>query len=250
MPDQLYYAKRHDKFVQATHSQVPSFTQLNAQDFCHKELPKLGTGKGVKVVLLDTGVADHNYLKTTINGANLGPSETSFDFNGHAYAAAGIISANDPGAMIGLAPESFMCYAKVTNEEGCATSIAVSAALLWAVAIGAHVAVLSAIPTVQTELFVAAVNKAVANNVLVVMDGTVDSVILPSGVVSTAGMKFPEKLLTSTFIENTFVSIDASDFSPAIAGGIAALLYERAKAADKKSKASTMAKQISSLIKG
>lgn len=250
MPDQLYYPKRHGEFVVASYSEVPTFSKLNPQDFCHKELPLLGTGKGVKVVVLGSGVADHKYLRTAIASSNLGPSDQSSDINGHSHVVGGIIAANDEGSIIGVARDASLFFAKVTDDEGVAPSIAVAAGLLWAVAISAQVVVLSVIPDVQTDLFLSAVKKAVDSNVIIVMDGTADGVGLPSGIVSTAGMKFPEKLICSTFLDNTFVDVKAADFSPAIAGGIAALLVERVKSADKKSKASTMSKQIMAILKG
>ena len=249
MPDKLYYAKHHGTFVKASHSDVPAFTKLIAQDFCHKELPELGTGKGIKVVLVDAGVADHPYLKTVISAANVGPSESTLDYTGHAHVSAGIIAANDEGSLVGLAPEAFICFAKATTDKGVMDSTSLAASLLWAIAVGAHVVVVGAVVTEVSPVLESAIEKAVASNVLIVMDGTVGATSFPAGVISTAGIKLPEKGIISTFQEDAFAEVEAGDFTPAIVGGIAALLVERAKSADKKSKASTMAKQIMALLK-
>ncbi len=250
MPDKKLYVNNASGFLAVQHAEVPEFAKLSPQDFFHKELPPLGTGKGVKVCLIDTGVADHEHLKNVVNAANLGASERSSDFTGHAHAAAGLISSNDPGSLVGLAPEAQLCFAKPCDDRGEATAEAVAAAVVWGIVVGAQVIVVSFVPDDESEVLWQAVQKAVDSNILVVMDGIRPWGVLPTGVVSTDGMKSRDKLLVTTAMDGEFAEVKAEYFSPAIVGAVAALLVERAASASKKGKASTMAKQIMALLKG
>jgi subtilisin len=78
-------------------------------------------GKGIKVVILDTGVdASHPDLAPNVKGAvSFVPGESPHDGNGHGTHAAGIVAAAENGAgIIGVAPAAWLYNVKVLANSG------------------------------------------------------------------------------------------------------------------------------------
>lgn len=109
-------------------------------------VPKLWTqtrGKGVRVAVLDTGIAmTHPDLVGQIEDAvdftrsRSGPA----DMNGHGTHTAGTIAAkDDTGGVVGIANESKLLIGKVLGDNGSGTSEMVANGITWAVEAGADV---------------------------------------------------------------------------------------------------------------
>jgi subtilisin family serine protease len=100
-------------------------------------------GEGVKVAVLDTGVAlDHPDLKGQIvaardfTGSRSGPA----DLHGHGTHCAGVIAAaeNDTG-VVGVAPKAKLLVGKVLGDNGSGGSGGIAAGVKWAADNGADI---------------------------------------------------------------------------------------------------------------
>ena len=112
------------------------------------------TGLGTKIAILDTGVdVDHEDLQGAIFATRDFTGTSIADGVGHGTHVAGIAGArrNDFG-MVGVAPESQLLIAKVTNTSGYSFSLA-RQALAWADSQGAVVANISANASFGTATF-------------------------------------------------------------------------------------------------
>lgn len=92
------------------------------------------TGKGVKVAILDTGIADHRELNV-IERVNFVDGETEEDLNGHGTAVAGIIGAKDDNyGVVGIAPDVELYSVKVLDENGQTPNLSnVAEGVRWAI---------------------------------------------------------------------------------------------------------------------
>ncbi len=96
-------------------------------------------GNGVLVAILDTGVADHPTLQSSIRRISLvsDPANPS-DLNGHATAVASLIAGADPRAP-GVAPGVELLSIRLANDLGYSDSFTLAQGILAAVDAGAAV---------------------------------------------------------------------------------------------------------------
>ncbi|MGW2332142.1 S8 family peptidase [Streptomyces sp. NPDC001700] len=117
------------------------------------------TGRGVKVAVLDTGVATaHADLAGCVElAASFVPGESVEDGHGHGTHCIGTIAGPikpDHAPRYGVAGEAKILAAKVLNNQGVGTDGRILAAIAWAVAHGARVVSMSLGAQVQPgELF-------------------------------------------------------------------------------------------------
>ena len=100
-------------------------------------------GEGIKVGVLDTGIAlEHPDLQPAILEARdftRSPS-AAYDAQGHGTHVSGIIAARrNAKGIVGVAPQSKIIAAKVLNDEGAGTSQDIVAGIHWAIAFGADI---------------------------------------------------------------------------------------------------------------
>jgi len=100
-------------------------------------------GEGIKVGVLDTGIAlEHPDLQPAILEAcdfTRSPS-AAYDAQGHGTHVSGIIAARrNAHGIVGVAPEAKIIMAKVLNDEGAGTSQDIVAGIRWAIEAGADI---------------------------------------------------------------------------------------------------------------
>ena len=100
-------------------------------------------GEGIKVGVLDTGIAlEHPDLRPAILEARdftRSPS-AAYDAQGHGTHVSGIIAARrNAHGIVGVAPEARILMAKVLNDEGAGTSQDIVAGIRWAMEAGADI---------------------------------------------------------------------------------------------------------------
>lgn len=110
-----------------------------AVDYNHKllnipEMWRFSKGKGVKIVILDTGLPRHLDLEPT-GGKNFTSSDALDDFQMHSTHVGGIIAAKAFNGMgvRGIAPETETYYGKVLNDDGTGSVRSIVEAIYWAV---------------------------------------------------------------------------------------------------------------------
>jgi len=100
-------------------------------------------GEGIKVGVLDTGIAlEHPDLQPAIlEGRDFTRSPSAaYDAQGHGTHVSGIIAARrNAHGIVGVAPESKIITAKVLNDDGAGSSQDIVAGIRWAVEAGADI---------------------------------------------------------------------------------------------------------------
>ncbi|MCT8137836.1 S8 family peptidase [Anaerobacillus sp. CMMVII] len=91
-------------------------------------------GSGVKVAVLDTGIATHTDLKIA-GGVSFISTESSYqDFNGHGTHVAGTVAAlNNSYGVIGVAPSVNLYAVKVLDRNGSGSLSGIARGIEWAV---------------------------------------------------------------------------------------------------------------------
>jgi len=96
-------------------------------------------GAGVKIAILDTGIADHLAFANAIQRFNLVPlPENPSDLNGHGTAVATLIFSNNPFAP-GIAPSATPMSYRIANDDGVSDSFLIAKAIVAAVDDGANI---------------------------------------------------------------------------------------------------------------
>jgi subtilisin len=102
-------------------------------------------GAGIRVAVLDTGIAAHPDLNPISGGISFVPGVVSFnDGHGHGTHCAGIIGARDNAiGVVGVAPACSLYAVKVLSDAGSGNSSWIIAGMDWAASAGMHVVSMS-----------------------------------------------------------------------------------------------------------
>jgi subtilisin family serine protease len=110
------------------------------------EIWKTTRGKGVRVVVIDTGEGqDHPDLKSNpFSTSFISNEQTAKDLNGHGTAVSGMIAAIDNSfGVVGVAPDAEIISVKALNRRGNATGSEVTKALEYALSLNPDIVNLS-----------------------------------------------------------------------------------------------------------
>lgn len=136
------------------------------------EVWKKTKGAGVKVAVLDTGVAmEHPDLKNQIIEARdfTRSAFGVYDKQGHGTHCCGVIAAEENGAgVIGVAPESKLIVGKALGDDGSGQGRDIANAIDWAVVVGARIISMSLGSPFDDIYIHAAVKRAVSKGVIVI----------------------------------------------------------------------------------
>lgn len=176
------------------------------------------TGKGVKVAIIDTGIAPHPDLNIAGGVSTVSYTKSYTDDNGHGTHVAGIVGAKLNGiGMVGIAPDVQLYAVKSLDNKGEGNLSDVITGIDWAIANHMNIINLSLSTTVDSPLLHDVVDKAYNNGVLVVSasgnsgdaQGTGDNVTYPA--------KYPHVLsvsaVNSQMVRASFSSTGKIDFS-------------------------------------
>ncbi len=96
-------------------------------------------GSGVKIAILDTGIADHTVFGNAIERINLVPlPENPSDLNGHGTAVASVIFSDNPFAP-GIAPGATPLSIRIADDNGSSSSFLIAQGIIAAVDQGASI---------------------------------------------------------------------------------------------------------------
>jgi minor extracellular protease Epr len=212
------------------------------------------TGKGIKVGVIDTGIAAHPDL-VIAGGASFTSYTTSYaDDNGHGTHVAGIIGArdNEVGG-VGVAPEASLYAVKVLSNNGSGYLSDVIAGVDWSITNRMDVINLSLGSSESSTSLKAVVDKAYASGVVVVAaagnsgtaDGATNTVNYPAKYASVVAVgatnssdtrasfsstgvevevAAPGVGVTSTYLGGGYASLSGTSMaSPAVAANVALL---------------------------
>ncbi|HSH16405.1 MAG TPA: S8 family serine peptidase, partial [Verrucomicrobiae bacterium] len=95
-------------------------------------------GAGVKIAILDTGIADHIAFRNTIQRINLVPlSADATELNGHGTSVASLIFSDNQQAP-GIAPGATPLSVRIANDNGSSSSFLIAQGIMAAVDAGAQ----------------------------------------------------------------------------------------------------------------
>lgn len=165
------------------------------------------TGKGIKVGIIDTGIALHPDLNIAGGRSFVDYTSSFYDDNGHGTHVAGIVGAlrNQIG-MVGVAYDSELYALKVLNQNGAGYLSSVVSAIDYAITLKLDVINLSLGTASDSLSLKSIVDKAVSQNVMVIAaagnSGTSDS--------SLDNIQFPAKYANVIAVG----AIDSREFRP------------------------------------
>lgn len=139
-------------------------------------------GKGVKIAVLDTGIADHLVFQNAIQRINLVdlPSDLSL-LNGHGTSVASLIFSSDPRAP-GVAPSATPLSIRIANDDGVSNTFLMAQGIMAAVSEGSDFINISMGSNGDSALMREAVAYAASNGAIIVA---------PVGNTGTEGILFP-----------------------------------------------------------
>jgi len=95
-------------------------------------------GKGIKIAILDTGIADHIAFRNAIERINLVPlPANAADLNGHGTSVASLIFSSNPLAP-GIAPGATPLSVRIADDNGASNSFLIAQGIIAAVDAGAQ----------------------------------------------------------------------------------------------------------------
>lgn len=140
-------------------------------------------GKGVKIAILDTGIADHIAFKNTIERINLvALSADASAINGHGTSVASLIFSNNPLAP-GIAPGATPLSIRIADDNGNSSSFLIAQGIIAAVDGGAQLINISLGGSGQSSMVESALAYAKQAGVVVVAaagNGGVEGVMQPA----------------------------------------------------------------------
>lgn len=125
-------------------------------------------GAGVRIALLDTGIADHAaFSGADIVRAVLGQAGSGEDQNGHGTAMSGLLVGRDPYAR-GLAPGATLLSISVLDAQGQGNTFSLAEGIIRAVDMGAQIINISAGSRYTSSALAQAVSYAYERGVVIV----------------------------------------------------------------------------------
>ncbi|MCP3761342.1 S8 family peptidase [Domibacillus sp. A3M-37] len=177
------------------------------------------TGKGIKVAVVDTGIATHSDLAIS-GGVSFVSYTTSYqDDNGHGTHVAGIIGAKDNGfGTKGVAPDAAIFAVKSLNKDGSGSLSSILAGIDWAITNKMDIINLSLGTQTHSSAFQSMVDKAYAKGLLVVAasgnggsaSGTDDTVDYPARYNSTIAVGAVDSSLKRVSFSSTGSAVDVA----------------------------------------
>jgi hypothetical protein len=126
------------------------------------------TGRGVSICLIDSGLPDHEAIKSHGDHVNFSRSADDEDHTGHATTIAGILVANKPDQLTGLAPNATLFSAKAVDDNCIVRYDALIASVLWAIIREVDIIVIPLTTDVDHLPFQAAIQKALDKEIFIV----------------------------------------------------------------------------------
>jgi len=223
---------------------------------CRVQAPdawKRTEGSGVRVAVIDTGIAKHNDL-TIAGGVNTTDGSSYYDDNGHGTHVAGIIAATGDGGMqTGVAPKASLFAIKALDKEGLGYISDIVQGINWCIRNNIHIINMSfgLMPGEQSAALQDSIQKAYKKGIVIVASagnsgsdsGEIDEpACFPETIAVAASTRndeiasfssrgkgiditAPGSLIRSTVLHNGYQYMSGTSMAcPHVAGGAALLL--------------------------
>ncbi|WP_142919182.1 S8 family peptidase [Peribacillus saganii] len=170
------------------------------------------TGRGVKVAVIDSGIAPHAELKIAGGISTVNYTNSYFDDNGHGTHVAGIIASKKNGAgLVGVAPNTEIYAVKAMDSKGNGNLQDLLEAIDWAIVNKIDILNMSLSLTEDSRLLRAMIDKANNSGMLVVAAGGNSGT--PDGSGNT--VEYPAKYSSAIAVSAVDSQLERGSFSAA-----------------------------------
>lgn len=204
-----------------------------------------GSGKGINICLIDSGVPNHNAVTTTGIDINFTQTFDAKDRTGHSTILSGIIAGNSAN-IIGVAPDALLTTAKAVDDNCIVRLNALVAAILWSIIKQVDIIVIPLSTDIDCPDVKAAIKKAYSMGIVIVASaGEINTSEFPAAyeevlsvgaigknrnAMSASGdVNFLGAQLASTYVDQTYALVSGASTATAIAAGICARIIETLK---------------------
>ncbi len=230
----------------------------------------LCTGKGVKIVILDSGYPNHKDIK--FEGDKISFCEDNIsvvDKNGHSTMISGIIKSNSRKSIIGTAPHSKLLFGKVVNGKGECSFNSLVAGVLWAIVKEVDIIVIAMGTQYNYRVLYDAIKKAREYGICIFAASGDDEEldyparydeVFSTGFLTRSKKKnnyikdnvdfyLPNKGLYTTYLDNKYAKVSGSSISTSFFAGLGAVLVEQYKKENRNDIPKLVYSELSKIIK-
>lgn len=233
------------------------------------------TGTGTKMLIIDSGTPKHKDIKVKEEQHDFASNEEHvFDEDGHGTIMAGLIASKNKRSIVGIAPDTEISYAKVTNKKGCSEYNAIISSVLWGIVKNVDIIVIALGSQYDYKVLHDAIKKAHDNGILIFAAAgnhinKEDSEInyparypevysvgsltrtkkINTKILEKVDFAMKNKIVTSTYLKNKYISVSGSSISTAFVAGLASLLIEKNKKVTKKNMPKTIYSELQLIVK-
>lgn len=233
------------------------------------------TGLETKILIIDSGAPKHKDIKIKETPQDFASdANKAFDTVGHGTIVSGLIASKNKRSIIGIAPDSTILYAKVTNDKNNSDYNSIVSAILWGIVKDVDIVVMALGAQYDYKILHDVIKKAhelgicifaAAGNNINEEDSEINYPARYPEVFSVGNLtrakktntKILEKVdfalknkaMTSTYLKNKFTQASGSSVSTAIVSGLAAVLIEKNKKVDKKKMPKTIYSELQKILK-
>lgn len=270
--------KNNKKYINIERSKSKKHFEKLSQTIIHSPeeygISAQYTGVGTKILIIDSGCPYHKDIKVENEYQNfINDEENYHDEDGHGTIMAGLIKAKNKKTLIGIAADSDVLYAKVTDDNGDSKYAAVVSAILWGIIKNVDIIVMALGANYDYVLLHDAIKKAKKNNILIF--AAAGNHIKEEDAEINYPAKYPEvfsvgnltrtkkininimqkvdfvlknKTFISTYLKNKYTEISGSSVSTAIVAGLASLLIEKYNKTNKKERPKLIYSELQKIL--
>ena len=213
------------------------------------------TGSGTRMLIIDSGTPEHKDIEIKAEQHDfVTDNDHIFDEVGHGTIMAGLIVSKNKRSIIGIAPDTEISYAKVTNNKGSSEYNAIISAMLWGIVKDVDIIVLALGSQYDYKILHDAIIKAKNQGIIIFAaagnhinedDSEINYPARYPEVYSVGNLTrakktntkilekvdfaMKNKVVTSTYLKNKYIQVSGSSISTALVAGLASLLIEKNK---------------------
>lgn len=231
-----------NKFIKKISYTLDSPCTYDPKNFGFKEIN--GTGKGVKICVIDSGIPQHSVLPVFKTWTNVTNSNTFYDTLGHSTVISGTISSNHE-TLKGMAYEAELKFVKAIDIEQKAGFDGLITGILWGIIQDVDIILMAVTSAYHNNTFHDVIKKAYNENIcLISSTGNENKIEYPSlydevlsvGSLNQSGLQAEysaqgkinicSENVPTTYLQNSYAYMSGTSVSAAITAAVMARIIE------------------------